>query len=130
MKSTTPMQKVNEPAGASAGRPRRAVLRWALAGFGLGVVAASAYLLLGGEYFVFIPRWAEIVFYPGFLVGFKVNEWGLSEQSSKVVGVLALGVAYAAAVVFVRLAWLTVKHRRQSAVVQQISEQEVLHRVE
>lgn len=107
---------------ATTSRLRRGVFRWALAGFGLGVVAASAYLLLGGEYFVFIPRWAEIVFYPGFLVGFKVNDWGLSEQSSKVVGVLALGLAYAAAVVFVRLAWFAIKHRRQSAAAKQISE--------
>jgi hypothetical protein len=116
------MQRVDETASATTGRTRRGIFRWALAGFGLGVVAASAYLLLGGEYLVFIPRWAEIVFYPGFLAGFQVYEWGLSQEASKVVGVLALGLAYAVAVVVVRLAWFAVKCRRQSAVVKQVSE--------
>ena len=122
MKPTTPMQRVDETASATTGRTRRGIFRWALAGFGLGVVAASAYMLLGGEYLVFIPRWAEIVFYPGFLAGFQVYEWGLSQEASKVVGVLALGLAYAAAVVFVRLAWFAIKHRRQSAAAKQIAE--------
>ena len=122
MKPTTPMQRVDETASATTSRPRRGIFRWALAGFGLGVVAASAYLLLGGEYFVFTPRWAFMGFYPGFLAGFKAYDWGLSEQSSKVVGVLALGLAYAVVIVFVRLAWFAIKHRRQSAAAKQISE--------
>ena len=122
MKPTTSLPTARGDIENNGRRPLRQTLCWALAGFGLGVVAASAYLLLGGEYFVFIPRWAEIVFYPGFLVGFKVNDWGLSEQSSKVVGVFTLGLAYAAAVVFVRLAWFAIKHRRQSAAARQISE--------
>jgi hypothetical protein len=122
MKPSTSLLTARESDGTSGRHPLCQTLCWALAGFGLGVVAASAYLLLGGEYFVFIPRWATIVFCPGFLVGFKVNEWGLNEQSSKVVGVFAVGLAYAVMVVFVRLAWLAVKHRRQSAALKQISE--------
>jgi hypothetical protein len=45
-----------------------------LAGFGLGVIAASAYLLLDGEYLWNVPRWANVVFYPGFLAGFQAYQ--------------------------------------------------------
>jgi len=119
MNSTISIPTARESDGS---RPLRQTLCWALAGFGGSVAAASAYLLLGGEYFVFIPRWAFIGFYPGLLAGFKAYDWGLGEAASKVVGVLAVGLAYAVMVVFVRLAWFTVKHRRQSAALKQISE--------
>jgi len=122
MKTTTPMQRVGEPAGASTARLRRGVLRWALTGFGLGVVAATAYLLLGGHYFIFIPRWATIVFYPGFLVGNAVYKWGLSQEASKVVGVLTVGLAYAALAALARFAWFSLKRRRSSPAVRQDSQ--------
>jgi hypothetical protein len=80
MKTTTPMQRVDEPAGATAGCPRRGAVRWALTGFGVGVVSATAYLLLGVQHFRGSSLWAEIVFYPSVLAGLKVSVWG-SEQS-------------------------------------------------
>jgi hypothetical protein len=61
------MYRVGEPACATADRPRPGVVCWALTGFGLGVVSAAVYLLLGGEYFWGIPRWVALVFYPGFI---------------------------------------------------------------
>jgi hypothetical protein len=67
---------------------------WSLAGFGLGVLSSSAYLLLGGNYISSIPRYADLLFYPGFAAGFRVYGWGLRESMSKVVGVLAVGLAY------------------------------------
>jgi hypothetical protein len=82
-----------------------------LAGFGVGVVSATTYLLLGGEYFVFVPRWATIVFYPGFLVGFNAYVLGLREQPSQVVGVLSVGLAYATLAVLARCGWRVLKHR-------------------
>lgn len=63
-------------------------------GFSLGGVAATAYLLLDGPVIYGIPRWVEIVFYPGFVAGFRVNEWGLSVGASQVVGVFAVGLSY------------------------------------
>ena len=122
MKPTNPMQRIAEPAGLTAGRPRRGVFPWALTGFGVGVVSATAYLLLGGKYFVFIPRWANVVFYPGFLVGNAAYKWGLGQEASKVVGVLAVGFAYAALSVLARFAWYALKHRRQSATPRQSPE--------
>ena len=104
MRATSSMHRVEEPAGATVGRPRRGVCRWALAGFGFGVVAASAYLLLDGEYLWSVPLWARIVFFPGFQAGYQVREWGLSEPLSKVVGVLEVGLAYAS--IGVLLGWV------------------------
>jgi hypothetical protein len=102
----TPMQRVGEPASATTSRTRRGGLRWALAGFGLGVVAASAYLLLGGEYVWNVPRWAYVLFYPGFLAGNAAYGRGWSQDTSKVVGVLAVGLTYATLAVMARLSWL------------------------
>jgi membrane protein DedA with SNARE-associated domain len=70
---------------------------------------------LGGEYLWDIPHWASVVFSPGFLVGFKVNEWGLDKDVSKVVGVLAVGLAYAAVAALARLVWSATKRRRHLA---------------
>lgn len=75
---------------------RSSALLASSAGFSLGCVAATAYLLLDGPVIYGIPRWAEIVFYPGFVAGFRVNEWGLSVGASQVVGVFTVGLNYAA----------------------------------
>ena len=122
MKTTIPRQRAGEPACATARRPRPAVVSWALIGFGIGVGSATAYLLLGGEYVWGIPHWASVVFFPGFLAAFRVNEWGLDKDVSKVVGVLTVGLAYAALTIPARFAWFALKHRRRSAALRQISE--------
>lgn len=112
------MQRDAEPAGATVDRPRRGVLCWALAGFGFGAVSATAYLLLGGEYFLFIPRWAEVVFSPGFLAGNTAYKWGLSQEACKVVGVLAVGLAYALIPLLLRFVWGAARNhmtKRQTA---------------
>ena len=76
----------------------------ALTGFAAGVTGASAYLLSGGVYFLFVPRWAQIVFYPGFFMGFWAYEHlQAGEFCAKVVGVLSVGLAYAVAAVLLRL---------------------------
>jgi len=83
-------------------------------GFGVGIVTASSYLILGGDYVFFIPRWAEIAFYPGFVAGYQAYGWGLSEDLCKIVGVLAVGFAYAAIALFVRWAWRAVRRRKSN----------------
>ena len=85
-----------------------------MTGFGVGVISGTAYLLLDGEYFWSIPRSAYIAFYPGFLVGNAAYKWGLSQEASKVVGVLAVGLAYAAVAALTRRVWFALKHRRKS----------------
>jgi hypothetical protein len=94
----------------------------AAAGFALGITLASAYLLLDGRYFLSIPRWAHIVFYPGFFVGYTTYDLGLSQNISIAVGVFAVGLAYAALAVLVRFAWFALKLRRQSAALRKNSE--------
>jgi hypothetical protein len=121
MKTTMPLQRVDEPACATPRRPRRGVVSCALVGFGIGVGSATAYILMGGEYLLDIPRWASVVFFPGFLVGFKVNAWGLDKDVSRFVGVLAVGLAYAALAILARFPWIALKHRRRSAALRQTS---------
>jgi len=117
MKPSTSLSAARESAGTDGSHPLRQSLCWTVVGFGVGVVSATAYLLLGGKYFLFIPRWASIVFYPGFFVGNAVYDWGLSEEAAKVVGVIAVGLAYGLLAGLARLVWFTLKRRRQSAAV-------------
>lgn len=116
------MQRVAEPACATAHRPRRRVVSWGAIGFGLGVGSATAYLLLGGEYFWHIPHWASIVFFPGFFAGRVAADWGVGSDGATVVGVVAVGLAYAALAILARFAWFALKHRRRSAALRKISE--------
>jgi hypothetical protein len=117
MKPSTSLPAAREFAGTEGSHPLRQSLCWTLAGFGVGVVSATAYLLLGGKYFLFIPRWACIVFYPGFTVGNAVYDWGLSQEAAKVVGVIAVGLAYGLLAWLARLVWFMLKRHRQSAAV-------------
>lgn len=80
-------------------------------GFVVGVAGGSAYLLLGGEYVAIVPRWAEIIFYPGFFAGFKTFYMFHSEGLAKVIGVLAVGLTYALISVFAHLGWRLLKRR-------------------
>lgn len=81
-----------------------------ISGFVVGVAAASAYLLAGGSYFLFIPRWASIVFFPGFWAGnWAANHCGLSIGACKVIGVTAVGLAYAAIAVLAHWCCLAIR---------------------
>ncbi len=122
MKPMPSLPTASGRAGTCAACPLRQTLCWALAGCGPGAASATTYLLLGGEYFFSIPLWAVAVFYPGFLAGFMVNGWGLSEPASKVVGVLAVGFDYATLAALTRFAWFAFKYRRQSIAVRPSSQ--------
>ena len=107
-----------ESGGTDNSHPLRQILGWTLAGFGVGVVSATAYLLLDGQYLWGVPRWADIVFYPGFLAGFQVYKWGLSVAAAKAVGVLTVGLAYALILLLLRFVWGAARNhmtKRQTA---------------
>ena len=121
MRTKVPKQKAGEPACVIALSRGGGVVCWALTGFGVGVSSVTAWILLDGS-ILFTPRWASVVFFPGFLAGFKVNGWGLGELASAVVGVLAVGLAYAALAILARFTWFALQRRRRSAALKQISE--------
>lgn len=88
-----------------------------LIGFVAGVLGGAAYLLLAGEYLFNIPLWSRVVFYPGFFAGEQAySSWHLRAEASKVVGVLAVGLAYALIAALSRWIWITVKRRRNNLV--------------
>ena len=81
-------------------------------GMGVGVVAGSAYLLLGGEQFrELAPRWAAAVFYPGFVAAQKTYVSCQNVATAKVVGVATVGLTYAAIAVLIYLVWHLVKRK-------------------
>ena len=114
MDTPNSLPAAREFAGTADSHAQARTLCWTLAGFGLGGGAAWAYLLLGGEYAWNIPRWALIVFYPGFLAGFKVNEWGGSKNFSIIVGIVTVGLAYALIALLVRVVWLAWMQKKRS----------------
>jgi hypothetical protein len=83
----------------------------AVIGMAIGMVAAGGYLLLGGEYLLFIPHWAKIIFYPGFVMGEMAANLGWGVDGGKVVGVITVGLTYAAIAVLIRLTWHFVKRK-------------------
>lgn len=48
---------------------KRFGIRVPVFGFAAGFIAAAIYVFLGGNTFLFVPRWAFIIFYPGFWTG-------------------------------------------------------------
>ena len=115
MKPTPLISTVRNAAGTNRHHLRCPKLSWPLAGLTGGVAGASADLLLGGEYLWDIPRWAMIVFLPGFLAGNEFCKWGVSREASKMVGVLYLGPSYAALAGLARLGWCAFHYRRRAA---------------
>ena len=105
-------QRTNPAATATIQARRRSIWPSAVAGFGLGVTAATLYLLLGGQYFWNIPLAARIGFYPGFAVGEQVYAWSDHVGLTKVAGVLAVGLTYAVVAVFARLVCATLRGKK------------------
>ena len=90
----------------------RRIWSTAAAGFGLGITAATMYLLLGGEYVWNIPRVPLVAFYPGFVAGRLVYDWGDRVGPAKVAGVLAVGLTYAVVAAVARFAWLALTRNK------------------
>ena len=85
----------------------------ALPGFVVGVLGGASYLLLGGEYLFNIPLWASIAFYPGFVVGNRAYAFlHLGVAACKVIGVLAVGLAYALTSMLAHCVWISVARRQ------------------
>jgi len=85
----------------------------ALAGFILGALSGTTYLLCDGDYFFSVPRWAAVVFYPGFVAGFQAYGWGLGEPAAKIVGIAAVGLMYALIAAVLDFTWLALRSPRQ-----------------
>jgi hypothetical protein len=105
-----------EQAAKSDSCARRPKNLWlaAFVGMDLGVLGGAAYLFLGGAVVFGIPLWAELVFYPGFWVGFwAYDHWHLKEGAAALTGLITVGLAYAAIAVLIRLAWNFARRRHQ-----------------
>jgi hypothetical protein len=103
--------KPDNQKNASVRKPRFA----ALIGFAIGVLGGAGYLLLGGDYFFNIPRWASIVFYPGFFAGFwTLDHLHVGVLVAQVIGVIAVGLVYALLAALARWVWNALWRRRRN----------------
>ena len=106
------MKTVNQNTASS-----RKIRSVALIGFGAGGLGGAGFLLSGGNYFLNIPRWASIVFYPGFFAGFWAAEHlHVGVLVAQVIGVIAVGLAYALMAALACWIWLAVSRRRNKSV--------------
>lgn len=84
-----------------------------LLGLLIGVLAPTIYLLAGGSEYFTAPRWATVVFWPGFFAGYNWHEHVMRDvMAAKVAGCIANGVAYA--LVFLAVVRLKEKFLRNS----------------
>jgi hypothetical protein len=87
-----------------------ASIRWtAYFAFLIGAFGASAYLLLDGPYLFSVPRWAHVVFFPGFVTGGIVHDLGLPLEPAKLVGIAAVGLAYAGIAALAQNLWFVLR---------------------
>ena len=109
----TEFEQPTNPASDGIGQTKcRRIWSTAAAGFGLGITAATMYLLLGGACVWNIPRAALIAFYPGFVAGEHVYNWSNGVGLAKVAGVLAVGLTYAVVAAVARLVWLALTKKK------------------
>jgi hypothetical protein len=64
-----------------------------LFGVCVGCTASLVYMICGGDTFIFVPTWALIVFYPGFIAGNLAYKY-VGFEGAYVVGILAVGISY------------------------------------
>jgi len=71
------------------------IIRAGVVGFAVGLVLPVGYLVLGGSTAFFVPLWAEILFFPGFVTGNLVAERVNDSRVYETVGCLTVAITYA-----------------------------------
>ena len=83
----------------------------------IGLIASWLYLLAGGQTWLFVPLWAEIVFYPGFFVGgYSYNLFG-NEPLAVLLGTIAVGLFYGTVFVIILSLGRFLRHKKKYVVV-------------
>ena len=88
--------------------PPRNKVKVFLAGVILGLISSWAYILADGDYWLFIPLWAEIIFYPGLLVGNFCYDLFGNEPLVLLLGTLSVGLFYGIVLSIVHLMWILI----------------------
>ena len=92
----TTVRTMKELIAASRMKIRNSViLAWALAGFTLGTVLALGYVASGASLFHLRQDWAQVVFYPGFFVGYHTFDL-LGYSAAVSLACLTVGFVYSA----------------------------------
>jgi len=72
----------------------RIMLKAFLIGVMAGLISSGLYILVGGGTWLFIPKWAWILYLPGFLAGFSWFEHYGSITLAHFVGWVTVGISY------------------------------------
>jgi hypothetical protein len=90
---------------------------WAfLLGASIGFIASAVYLVSGGDTFLLVPTWANVVFFPGFLAG-DLAYGVIGLPGAAFIGILAIGLSYGLIAMFInQLLRLNRKRSKSSTV--------------
>ena len=92
--------------------PPKNMMKTFLIGLMLGLISSWIYILAGGETWLFVPSWAEILFYPGFTVGhYCYVIFGV--QLAILIGTLSVGLFYGITLVVILLLWSLLTHTKK-----------------
>ena len=83
----------------------------------IGLIASWLYLLAGGQTWLFVPLWAEIVFYPGFFVGGYSYNLSGNEPIAVLLGTLSVGLFYGIVFVIILSLGMFLRDREKYVVV-------------
>ena len=82
-------------------------------GFIIGIIASWTYILLEGDYWLFIPLWAEIVFYPGLFVGNYSYDLFGNLLIAQMVGTFSVGLFYGIVLVVILFLWNLLRRKKE-----------------
>lgn len=80
-------------------------------GFTLLFLASWLYILLGGDYWLFVPLWIEVIAYPGLLVGNTCYELFGNESLALLLGTVTIGLFYGFVFVVFHATWKLIRGR-------------------
>ena len=78
-------------------------------GFILGFIISWAYILLGGDYWLFVPLWVKIIAYPGLLVGNTCYDLFGNEPFALLLGTVTIGLFYGVIFVVFHVIWKLIR---------------------
>jgi hypothetical protein len=81
-------------------------------GLMVGLVASWLYLLAGGSTWLFVPLWAEVIFYPGFFVG-GYCYYLFGNSIAILLGTMAVGLFYGIFFVIILLLGRFLRYRKK-----------------
>ena len=86
--------------------PQKSKIEIFCVGCMIGLIASWVYIIAGGDTWLFIPQWAEVIFFPGFFVGYSCYQiFGSNIYLGLIFGSLTVGLFYGTLFVVLMTIW-------------------------